>query len=92
MHSIARWKLRHRNGCDGWSQAVVASRILDAHRPRRYHLDGVDGGIIALAAAAQKGRVYLLAAQCADGGNDAARTLDVAVESFRCKEEFKPVF
>jgi hypothetical protein len=45
---------------------------------------------IALAAAAQKGKVYVLAAQSLDGSEEAARAITTAVDSFRCKEEFKP--
>ena len=46
-----------------------------------------------LAAAAQKGRVYLMAAT-STATTDAATVqgLERALETFRCKDEFKPLY
>lgn len=46
-----------------------------------------------LAAAAQKGRLYLMAATAPDAADEATEAgLERALETFRCKDEFKPLY
>lgn len=61
----------------------------------RYLFDAGGESPVRLAAAAQKGRVYIMAATVsaaavADSG--VIDGLERAVDTFRCKDEFKPLY
>ena len=59
----------------------------------RYTFQTGAGVPVNFVAAAQKGRVYAMAAQTAGDADAAtAAAMQRAVETFRCKEEFKPMY
>lgn len=61
----------------------------------RYLFEAGGDAPVRLAAAAQKGRVYIMAASASGAAAKDADTiagLERALETFRCKEEFKPLF
>jgi ABC-type transport system involved in Fe-S cluster assembly fused permease/ATPase subunit len=59
---------------------------------RRYTFLAGGGQEVYLAAAAQKGRVYILAAQGANVDSETQQGIQRAVKSFRCKEMFRPMY
>lgn len=59
----------------------------------RYTFQSGTGVPVAFVAAAQKGRVYAMAAQTAPDADAAtAAAMRRAVETFKCKDEFKPMY
>jgi hypothetical protein len=61
----------------------------------RYLFDAGGEAPVRLAAAAQKGRVYIMAAtatSAAAADADVIVGLERAMETFRCKDEFKPLY
>jgi hypothetical protein len=59
----------------------------------RYLFDAGNSQQVRLAAAALKGKVYILACQtAADADQSIISGVEAAVDTFRCKEEFRPLF